>query len=87
MMAAYWQRTAKYFNKRLKRRQFKAGEWVLMKVTIATQDLTEGKVGPTWEGLYKVLKSHQEGAYYLQAVDGKPLLRPWNANHFKRYYQ
>ena len=86
MTAAYKQRTARCFNKRVKPRQFKIGDWVLRNVSIATQDLAKGKLGPTWEGPYKVVQSHQQGAYYLQDVEGRPLPRPWNADHLKIYY-
>ena len=57
-MAAYQQRTARYFNKKVKPRQFKIGDCVLQKVSIATQDPVEGKLGPTWEGPYTVVRSH-----------------------------
>lgn len=80
MMAAYQKRTARYFNKNVKPRQFKVGDRALRKVSIATRDLAEGKLGLTWERPYKVIQSHRQEAYYLQDVEGKPLPRPWNAN-------
>ena len=86
-MAAYQQKAAKYFNKRVKHRNFKVGDWVLRKVTVATRDPTEGKLGPTWEGPYQVVECHRQGAYHLRRADGKPLPRPWNAEHLNKYYQ
>ena len=46
-MAAYQQRTARYFNKKVKPRQLQVGDWVLRKVSIATRDPVEDKLGPT----------------------------------------
>lgn len=39
-MAAYQERATQYFNQKVQHRSFKAGDWVLRKVTIATKDLT-----------------------------------------------
>jgi ribonuclease HI len=85
-MASYQQRTAQYFNRKVRPRSFKIGDWVLRKVTIATKDPTQGKLGPTWEGPYRVVKCHRQGAYHLQTADGQSLPRPWNAEHLKKYY-
>ena len=46
-MGAYQQRTTRYFNKKVKPRQLKVGEWVLRKVNMATRDPAKGKLGPT----------------------------------------
>ena len=54
-MAKYQQKMAEYYNKRVKLRQLDIGDLVLRKVTIATKDLIQGKLGPTWEGPYKVV--------------------------------
>lgn len=75
-MVAYQQKTAQYFNKKVKPRNFKLGDWVLRKVTLATKDPTEGKLGPVLEGPIQVVKCHRQGAYHLQAMNGIQLLRP-----------
>ena len=46
-MAEYQQKMPKYYNKRVKLRQFNIGDLILCKVTPATKDLTQGKLGPT----------------------------------------
>jgi len=38
---------AEYYNKRVKLRQLNIGDLVLCKVTPATKDPTQGKLGPT----------------------------------------
>ncbi|GFY80993.1 hypothetical protein Acr_01g0008020 [Actinidia rufa] len=43
-----------------------------------------GKLGPTWEGPYKVIKVSRPGTYWLEDLDGKALSHPWNAEHLKK---
>ena len=85
-MAAYQERTAQYFNRKVQHRSFKVGDWVLRKVTIATKDLAEGKLASSWEGPYKVTDCQKAGAYRLENSEGKALPRPWNAEHLKKYF-
>jgi hypothetical protein len=77
---------AKYFNMKVKPRNFKVGDLVLRKVTLATRDLVEGKLAPSWEGPYKVIGCQRPGAYHLEDSTEKVLPRPWNAEHLKRYF-
>uniref|UniRef100_A0A2N9G648 Uncharacterized protein n=1 Tax=Fagus sylvatica TaxID=28930 RepID=A0A2N9G648_FAGSY len=83
----YQQRMARYYDRRVKHREFKIGDLVLRKVTLATKDPTQGKLGPTWEGPYRVVKFHRRGTYHLKKLDGDALPHPWNAEHLKKYYQ
>ena len=52
----YQQKMAEYYNKRVKLRRLDIGDLVLCKVTIATRDSAQGKLGPAWEG--RTLLSH-----------------------------
>ena len=54
-MSAYQERVVKYFNRKVKPWNFKVGDLVLQKVTLATRDSVEGKLAPSWEGPYKVI--------------------------------
>uniref|UniRef100_A0A2N9F5Z7 Uncharacterized protein n=1 Tax=Fagus sylvatica TaxID=28930 RepID=A0A2N9F5Z7_FAGSY len=83
----YQQRMARYYDRRVKHREFKVGDLVLRKVTLATKDPTQGKLGPTWEGPYRVVKFYRKGTYHLEKLDGDALPHPWNAEHLKKYYQ
>ncbi|GFY86848.1 hypothetical protein Acr_05g0004870 [Actinidia rufa] len=85
--AAYKNRIAKYYNERVKHRSFLPGDLVLRRVTLSTRDPSAGKLGPTWEGPYKVIKVSRPGTYWLEDLNGKTLLHPWNAEHLKKYYQ
>ena len=69
-MAKYQQKMAEYYNKRVKLRQLDIVDLVLRKVTIATKDPTQGKLGPTWEGPYRVVHYSRRGNYHLETLDG-----------------
>ena len=45
-MTIYQQKMAEYFNKRVKLRRLDIGDLVLRKVTTATKDSAQGKLGP-----------------------------------------
>ena len=49
-MAKYQQKVAEYYNRRVKLKKFNIGDLVLRKVTPATKDPAQGKLGSTWEG-------------------------------------
>jgi len=46
-MAKYQQKMAKYYNKRVKLGRLDIGDLILRKVTPATKDPVQGKLGPT----------------------------------------
>ena len=54
-MAKYQQKMAESYNQRVKLKRFHIRDLVLRKVTPAMKDPTQGKLGPTWEGPYKVV--------------------------------
>ena len=84
--SAYQQRMARYYDQRVKHREFKVRGLVLRKVTLETKDPTQGKLGPTREGPYRVIKFHKRGTYHLEKIDRTALPHPWNAEHLKKYY-
>ena len=55
-MAQYQQKMQKYHDQRVKLRRLNLDDMVLRKVSQATRDPMQGKLGPTWEGLYKVVR-------------------------------
>ncbi|XP_022156561.1 uncharacterized protein LOC111023436 [Momordica charantia] len=84
--AEYKNRIARYYNSKVKKRDFKEGDLVLRKIMPNTKDSTSGAFRPTWEGPYKVTKVVRTGTYALEDQQGKALLHPWHAQHLKRYY-
>ena len=78
------QRTARYKNHMarqhdamVKPRRFSIGDLVLKRVSLATKNLAHGKLGPNWEGPYKVINCKRKGSYYLEALDKRKLEHPW----------
>ncbi|KAL5569097.1 hypothetical protein UlMin_025672 [Ulmus minor] len=65
--ALYQQKVAQHYNKNIRVRTFKIGDWVLRRVFQNTKEAGAGKLGPNWEGPYKITKIVGHGAYKLQA--------------------
>ena len=78
---------AKYYNIKVKSCHFQVGDLVLTKVTMATKDPAQGKLGPKWEGPYRIINYHRKGTYHLETLDRQRLHHPWNTVHLRKYYQ
>ena len=65
-MAKHKEAMARYYNKKVKVRKFNIGDLILRKVSQETKDLSQGKLGPAWEGPYEVIRHSKEGSYYLK---------------------
>ena len=76
-----------YYNKRVRLRRLDIGDLVLHKVTMVTKDSTQGKLGPTWEGPYRVVHYSRQGNYHLETLGEQRLSRPWNIEQLKKYHQ
>uniref|UniRef100_A0A2N9FPQ4 Uncharacterized protein n=1 Tax=Fagus sylvatica TaxID=28930 RepID=A0A2N9FPQ4_FAGSY len=85
-LASYQQRIRREHDKNIKPRVFRIGDLVLRKVMANTRKLNEGKLGPNWEGPFKVLSQAGFGAFRLEDMDGKPVLRPWNIYNLRKYF-
>ena len=85
-MKRYQEKMARHYNSRVKPRQLSIGDLVLRKVTLATRNPSEGKLGPNWEGTYRVVEVRRPGTYHLEDMNGRRLSHPWNAEHLNRYY-
>ena len=84
---AYYQHKLKQgYDTNVKLRLLVAEDLVLWKVLRTTKNLAWGKLGPNWEGPYRIPSIAGIGAYYLEDLDEKAVLHPWNANNLKRYY-
>ena len=86
-LARYQDRMAKHYNSRVRHRDFKVGDLILRKVMGAARDPTQGKLGPNWEGPYRITTWQRKGTYYLETIDGQKLPHPWNTEHLRKYYQ
>ena len=86
-LAWYQDRMTKHYNSRVQHRDFKVGDLILRKVMGATRNLMQGKLGPNWEGPYRITSWQRKGTYHLQMIDRQKLPHPWNTEHLRKYYQ
>ena len=61
---------AKHYNSQFRHRDFKVGYLVLRKVMGVVRDPTQGKLGPNWEGPYRITSWQRKGTYHLKTIDG-----------------
>ena len=77
---------ARQYDAMVKPRRFNIGDLVLKKVSLATKNPAYEKLGPNWEGPYRVINCKRQGSYYLETLDRRKLEHPWNVEHLRRYY-
>ena len=70
----------------VKLRPLALGDLVLRKVLGSTKNPAWGKLGPNWEGPYRITSVAGIGGYYLEDLDEKIVLHPLNVNNLKRCY-
>ena len=84
---AYYQHKLKQgYNVRVRLRSLEPRDLVLRKVLGMAKNPACGKLGPNWEGPYRITSSAGIGAYFLEDLDKHVLPRPWNVNNLRRYY-
>ena len=86
-LARYQNRMVQYYNSRVRHRDFQVGDLVLRRVMGTARDPTQGKLGPNWEGPYRITSWQRKGTYHLETIDGQKLPHPWNTEHLRKYYQ
>ena len=82
----YQQKFEQGYDSSVKLRPLNLGDLVLRKVVGTSKNSTWGKLGPNWEGLYRITLVEGVGAYFLEDLDEKVMPRPWNVNNLRRYY-
>ena len=75
-LALYQDHMAKHYNSQVQCRDFKVRDLVLRKVMGTTRDPTQGKLGPNWEGPYRITSWQRKGTYHLETIDGQKLPHP-----------
>uniref|UniRef100_A0A2N9H5X7 Integrase catalytic domain-containing protein n=1 Tax=Fagus sylvatica TaxID=28930 RepID=A0A2N9H5X7_FAGSY len=68
-LASYQHQMKRGYNKNIRPRSFQVGDLVLRKVVANTRNPNDGKLGPNWEGPYKVTSFAGVGAYRLTDLD------------------
>ena len=84
---AYYQHKLKQgYDANVKLRPLTVGDLVLRKVLGIARNPAWGKLGPNWEGPYRITSMAGICAYYLEDLEERAIPRPWNVNNLKRYY-
>ena len=84
---AYYQHKLKQgYDANVKLRSLAPGDLVLRKVVGTAKNLAWGKLGPNWEGPYRITSVARIGAYFLEDLDEHVIPCPWNINNLKMYY-
>ena len=85
-LAHYQQKLKRSYDANVRIRLLTPGDLVLRKVVGSAKNPAWGKLGPNWEGPYRITSNAGIGAYFLEDLDGHVVPRPWNVNNLKRYY-
>ena len=85
-LAYYHQKLKQGYDVNVKLRLLALGDLVLRKVVGAGKDPSWGKLGPNWEGPFRITTVAGIDAYYLEDLNEKAVPCPWNVNNLKRYY-
>ncbi|XP_074344425.1 uncharacterized protein LOC141683579 [Apium graveolens] len=83
-LAAYQQRAARYYNKKVKGQLLKVGDLVLRKVMPNTKNPQHEVFGANWEGPYRIKSILWKGTYHLENMEGKLVPRARNAEHLRK---
>ncbi|GJW03414.1 reverse transcriptase domain-containing protein [Tanacetum coccineum] len=75
----------KYYNAKVRGVTFRPGDFVY-RSNDASHVVDGGKLGPKWEGPYKVTEALGDRAYKLRSTDGTVLPRTWNIANLKKCY-
>ncbi|GKA66210.1 reverse transcriptase domain-containing protein [Tanacetum coccineum] len=85
--AKYKTKMEQYYNKRVRPAGFRPGEFVYRRNEASRME-NEGKLGPNWEGPYRVTEAFENGSTKLQTMEDKVFKRkrqfsnidsnPWN---------
>ena len=75
-LAYYHQKPKQGYDANVKLRSLALGDLVLRKVVGAAKNLSWRKLGPNWEGLYRITSVAGISAYYLEDLDEKAVPHP-----------
>ena len=75
-LAYYQQKLKQGYNTNVKLRLLTPGDLVLRKVVGPAKNLAWGKLGPNWEGPYRITSEAGIGVYFLEDLDKHVIPRP-----------
>jgi len=83
----YYQHKLKQgYNAKVKLRPLVPRDLVLRKVLGTAKNPAWEKLGPNWEGPYRIIAIASIGAYFLEDLDENVIPHPWNVSNLKMYY-
>ena len=85
-LAYYQQKLKQGYDANVKLRPLTPDDLVLRKVMGTAKNPAWGKLGPNWEGPYRITSEAGIGAYFLENLDEHVVPHPWNVNNLKSYY-
>ena len=85
-LAYYQQKLKQGYDANVKLRPLTSGDLVLCKVVGTAKNPAWGKLGPNWEGPYRITSQAGIGAYFFKDLDEHVIPCSWNVNNLKRYY-
>jgi hypothetical protein len=78
---------AKYYNKKVKAKQFAEGDLVWKALLLIGTKYNEfGKWSPNWEGPFRVVRCVPGNAYMLKTLLGEEFSATINGRYLKKYY-
>ncbi|GJU39558.1 reverse transcriptase domain-containing protein [Tanacetum coccineum] len=83
--ARYKSKMEQYYNKKVRPAGFRPGEFVYRR-NEASRVEDQGKLGPKWEGPYRVTEAFENGSYKLQTMEDKIVPRTWHAINLRKCY-
>ncbi|GJZ59116.1 hypothetical protein Tco_0614932 [Tanacetum coccineum] len=83
--AKYKTKLEQYYTKKVHLTSFKPGEFVFRK-NKASMVEDQGKLGPKWEGPYRVAEAYQNGSHKLQTMEDKEVPHTWHAINLRKCY-
>ena len=75
-LAYYQQKLKQDYDTNVKLRPLTPGDLVLRRVVGTAKNPAWGKLGPNWEGSYRITSEASIGAYFLEDLDKHVVSRP-----------
>lgn len=82
----YKTKIKQYYNQKVRPVAFKVGDFVYRRNETSRVE-NQGKLGPNWEGPYRVTEAYYNGLYKLETMDGHEVPRTWHAINLRNCFR
>nr|GEW29973.1 hypothetical protein [Tanacetum cinerariifolium]GEW76821.1 hypothetical protein [Tanacetum cinerariifolium] len=83
--AKYKTKMEQYYNRKVRPTGFRPRDFVFRR-NKASRVEDQGKLGPKWEGPYRVVEAYENGSYKLQTLEDKEIPQTWHAINLCKCY-